>query len=163
VLLRLIMAAVLIPLVELVLLTQLNQRTGIIGTVGIILVTGVVGAWLAKRQGRAVWQQIHQQLSSGKTPSRAITEGVMILIAGALLITPGLLTDVLGLLLLVPAFRAAVARRLTAWFLKRTEIKFRSTSFVHEPLDPSAATDPSQPHAEPSVRVVDPDATRISR
>jgi UPF0716 protein FxsA len=153
VLVRLILAAVLIPLVELVLLDQLRDHIGLAATIGIVLITGVIGAWLARRQGRAVWLQIHRQLQRGQTPSREITEGVMILIAGAFLITPGLLTDALGFLLLMPQFRTAAARLLTAWFLKRTAMKFQSATFVRSTgfADEDVTTDGSA-----KVRVVDP-------
>jgi len=161
VLLRLILAAVLIPLIELALLRQLSLHTGWTVTVGIVLVTGVAGAWLAKRQGRSVWLQIHQQLQSGQTPSRAITEGVMILIAGTLLITPGLLTDLLGLAMLIPACRRIAARQLTAWFLKRTKVQFQSMSFGVE--EEFVKTPESASSEQPSVRVVDPDAPRITQ
>lgn len=149
-LVRLILAAVLIPLVELVLLDELSDQIGMTGTVGLILVTGAIGATLARRQGRSVWRQIHNQLQQGQSPSREITEGVIILLAGALLLTPGLLTDGLGFLMLVPPLRSTAARWLTRWFLKRTSVQFRS---VTPPRRPPPGEHES---SGASVRVVDP-------
>lgn len=159
-LLRLILAAVLIPLVELALLKQLNDQIGFWSTVVIILITGAIGATLARRQGRAVWLQIHQQLQQGRSPSREITDGVMILLAGVFLITPGLLTDAVGFVLLVPQIRRRVARWLTAWFLRRTAVQFQSGTWSQVTAETTVAGVSGNGAERPVVRVVDPgDAT----
>ena len=80
---------VLVPLIELVLLSQLLQRTGMMTTLLVVFLTGIVGVSLTRRQGMKAWKGAHQQMAQGKSPSKEILDGVMILLAGAFLITPG--------------------------------------------------------------------------
>ena len=87
---KLLLAFILVPLIELTLLLQLNQRAGFPTTLLIVVFTGILGVSLARRQGLNVWRAIHQQLAQGKNPSAEIMNGVMVLLAGAFLMTPGL-------------------------------------------------------------------------
>ena len=147
---RILLFLVLIPLVELVLLSQLLHRTGLMLTLAVVFVTGIVGVNLARRQGSLAWRAIHQQMSSGKTPSKEILDGVLILFAGVFLITPGLLTDIVGFSLLVPRLRTVVGTRLVRWFMTRTTATFQS---VTSPAVDDFDDDPTE---KPTVRVVDP-------
>lgn len=149
---RLILFFVLVPLVELVLLSQLLTHTGLLPTIALVLITGVIGANLAKQQGMQVWKSIHEQMAQGKTPSREILNGVMILVAGALLITPGVLTDICGFLLLVPRLRIKLGVLLARWFKVKTVSTFQSKVW------PDGGV-PSDENVEeqPSVRVIDPE------
>ena len=74
----------------------------------IVVITAFVGSWLVSRQGRATWLQFRTELAAGGVPTKPLVHGAMILVAGALLLTPGFLTDVVGLLLLVPAVRESL-------------------------------------------------------
>jgi len=103
---------VVVPLVELWLLTSLSQRIGLVETFAIVLLTGFIGAVVAKRQGLRTWWAIQQQMARGEAPGAMLIDGVMILVAGALLVTPGVLTDALGLALLIPLVRAGIRQRL---------------------------------------------------
>ncbi len=156
---RIILVFILVPLIELVLLSQLYDRTNLFVTVGIVILTGFIGAQLARRQGLKVWRTIQQQMAAGKAPSQEILDGVMILIAGAFLITPGILTDSVGFMLLVPRFRRLLGHRLTRWFRDNTVGKFQAT-FTSTAYEQSGG-----PHAfneeAPSVRVVDPKRERL--
>ncbi len=149
---RIILFFVLVPLVELVLLSQLLTHTGLLTTIGLVLITGVLGASLARQQGMDVWQSIHLQMAQGKTPSREILSGVMILVAGALLITPGVLTDICGFLLLIPQLRIKLGLLLARWFKVKTVSTFKDKVWP-EGSGPSQETDEEQP----SVRVIDPE------
>ena len=84
-------------------------------------ITGVVGASLARRQGLAVVGRAQDQMARGELPAGSLADGVMILVAGALLITPGILTDAFGFLLLVPMFRDAVKSVVMNWLRKAIE------------------------------------------
>ena len=121
-LLRLILIFTILPLIELWLLMWISTQTGVILTISLVIITGVIGAALARRQGWRVWSEIQAQLARGETPAGILLDGLMILIAGALLITPGVLTDIIGFALLIPRFRAFIKRRLTDWFKKRTVV-----------------------------------------
>lgn len=155
---RIFLILILIPLVELVLLHQLYQGTNIVVTVFVVLITGIVGLNLARRQGMQAWKNIHLETSSGRTPSKEILNGVMILLAGAFLITPGLLTDVVGFALLVPQLRLKLGGKLMYWFRQKTVTTFQSKVWPDGPPNAGPAQDYHADDAEqPSVRVVEPD------
>lgn len=153
---RLILFIVLIPLIELVLLSQLLNRAGLLVTLGLVFATGIVGVSLARQQGFRVWRSIHEQLAQGKTPSREILSGVMILLAGAFLITPGVLTDTLGFLLLVPRLRIILGTFLFDWFRNRTVATFRANVWSRREQAPGDVQS-----EQPTVRVLDPDHPKV--
>ncbi|MCA9597737.1 MAG: FxsA family protein [Myxococcales bacterium] len=109
---------IVVPLVELYLLLWLGSIIGFWPTVGITIVTGVLGGSLAKREGIRVWRQWRTALAEMRPPETGVVDGVLVLIGGALLITPGVLTDLTGLFLLLPPTRklvaAAIRRRIDA-------------------------------------------------
>ncbi|MEN9581899.1 MAG: hypothetical protein RJA70_4908 [Pseudomonadota bacterium] len=105
---------VVVPLAELYLLLWLSGIIGFWPTVGITLVTGVVGGSLAKREGLRVYRQWSQAMNEWRVPEAGLVEAVLVLLGGVLLITPGVLTDVTGVLLLIPPSRRAVARWVKA-------------------------------------------------
>jgi len=103
---------VVVPLVELYLLLWIGRFIGFWPTVGIVLVTGLLGSTLAKREGLKVWRAWQRSLETLTPPEQGVVDGVLVLIGGALLITPGVLTDMLGLMLLIPTTRGLVAARV---------------------------------------------------
>jgi len=104
----------LVPLAEVALLIWTGRHIGVWPSLGIILGTGLLGAWLARREGRRAWQRVREALGAGQLPGREVVEALLVLVAGVLLVTPGLLTDCAGLLLLLPPCRRWVAGRLLA-------------------------------------------------
>ena len=110
----LIFLFIVVPSVELILLVWIGQRIGTLATVGLIFATGVVGASLARQQGVATIARLRKDLDAGRLPAEPIVDGVLILVAAAVLLTPGVLTDLVGFLCLVPA-----CRRLLKYYLKR--------------------------------------------
>ena len=109
-LLRLLILFVTVPLIELYLLLKLASVTGVGATVLLVIVTGVIGSWLAKREGLIAWQKFHAALAGGRMPSREIQDGLMIVFSAALLLTPGLLTDIVGFLMLIPFGRNLIRK-----------------------------------------------------
>jgi UPF0716 protein FxsA len=101
---------VIVPVIEIVLFYFVGTSIGIWPTLALVILTAFIGSWLVSRQGRATWMEFRRELSAGEVPTRTIVHGAMILVAGALLLTPGFLTDVVGLMLLVPAVREALRR-----------------------------------------------------
>ncbi len=95
-----------LPAVELALLIELGSRLGTPATIALIILTGMVGASLARWQGLGVIGRMQSELAKGELPAGSLVDGVIILLASALLVTPGVLTDVFGFLCLVPAFRS---------------------------------------------------------
>ena len=107
---RLLILFIVVPVVELALLIEIGQRVGTLATIGLIMGTGFVGASLARQQGISTLARLRKDLDAGRLPAEAIIDGVMILVAAAVLITPGVLTDLFGFLCLVPAFRRPLKR-----------------------------------------------------
>ncbi len=119
--LRLLLLFTVVPLVELFLLVKLGTIIGIGPTVLIVICTGVLGAWLARSQGLGVLRRITEDLNQGRMPTGSLVDGLLILIAGAVLLTPGLITDALGFFLLLPPGRALVRKAITTRLSRRSE------------------------------------------
>jgi len=112
---RLAMLFIRVPLMELYLLIQVGSLVGVEITIGIVVVTGLVGAWLARFQGLKALNEVRASLSVGEMPADALIDGLLILVAGAVLLTPGLLTDALGFGLLIPRGRRIVRSLVRRW------------------------------------------------
>ena len=109
---KLALLFVVVPLLELALLIQIGQWVGFLPTMALVVFTGVTGAMLARLEGlRTLWK-LRADLARGQLPGQAIMDGMSILVGGALLLTPGILTDVVGFSLLLPVTRHAIQRRV---------------------------------------------------
>lgn len=117
---RLLLLFTSVPLIELALLVQIDRHIGLAATLGLVIATAMIGAWLARSQGLRVLARLQTELRSGRMPAEPLLDGLMIFVAGAVLLTPGLLTDLFGFFLLAPAgrglVRRAVAKRLRLHF-----------------------------------------------
>lgn len=109
---RLLLAFTLVPLAELWLLLRIGSVLGGPWTLALVVITGIAGATLARREGARAWSAVHTELSAGKLPGRELIEALLVLVAGIVLVTPGVLTDVAGLALLSRPIRSAVVRGL---------------------------------------------------
>lgn len=106
-----------VPLVELYVIVQVAGGIGIIPTLALLIGMSIAGAWLLKQQGVAVWRKLQAASARGEIPAKEVVDGALILFGGALLLTPGFVTDIVGLALLLPPSRAVV-RRAGGGFLK---------------------------------------------
>ena len=97
-----------VPLIELYVIIQVGQAIGALPTIGLLLLSSIVGTALMRSQGRAVWRRFQATVAAGRPPAREVIDGVLVIVGGALLLAPGFLTDVLGILLLAPPSRAVV-------------------------------------------------------
>jgi len=147
---KLLLLFVALPAAELALLIELGSRFGTLHTLGLIVFTGIVGASLARSQGLGVVRAIQSEVAAGRLPAESMLDGVMILLAGALLVTPGILTDTFGFLCLVPAFR----RRLRNFVWKRLQAAVeQNRAALHVDFgDPFAAPDPRHERVVYDVR-----------
>lgn len=109
-----------LPLAEMALLIWAGSRIGLVATLAIVVVTGVLGASLVKRQGVSVWYSAQERLAEGSLPTQELAHGAMLLVAGAFLLTPGFITDIAGFALLVPVVREGLRRRIGARFSRRS-------------------------------------------
>ncbi|TCO68768.1 FxsA family protein [Marinisporobacter balticus] len=107
-LMRLIILFTVVPLVELALLFKLNGYIGFVYTLGIVIFTGVLGAYLAKSQGKEILLRIKHEMGQGRLPGEQLINGLCVLIGGAMLLTPGILTDICGFILVIPITREIV-------------------------------------------------------
>ena len=119
---RLLLLFTLVPLIELALLIELGQLTNVATTISIVILTGIIGAYLARREGIKAWRRLEQSMREGVSPADELIEALLILIAGAVLITPGLLTDLFGFGLLIPPVRKWMRNRLSRHFRNRIVI-----------------------------------------
>ena len=113
--LKLLFLFTVVPCVELYLLFEVSDHIGGLETIYLVLLTGIVGASMAKREGLSVIQQIQEASVNGEPPADKLVEGLMVLVGGILLVTPGILTDVFGLSLIFP-----LSRRLLVGLVKRS-------------------------------------------
>lgn len=119
---RLILLFVLLPLVELFLLIRIGQLIGPVPTIALCVVTGIVGATLTRRTGRSILQRMQGEMAQGRVPARELVEGLMVLVSGVVLLTPGVLTDLAGFLLLIGPVRRRVAGVLIHIFRGRVQV-----------------------------------------
>ena len=117
--LKLFFAFTLIPVIELYLLIKLGALIGLFNTLLLVILTGVSGAYLARLQGLETMLKVRERLQQGETPAEEMLDAMIIFIAGIVLLTPGLLTDITGLLLLFPAtrlrFKIWLRQKLYQW------------------------------------------------
>lgn len=119
----LLLLFIVVPVVELWLLFQLSNAFGFFTALALVFGTGLLGAWLAKWQGLQAIMRLQNEMQQGMVPAGAIGDGALILVAGILLITPGMISDCLGLLLLIPPFRKLVLAGLRKWFAGRIRVQ----------------------------------------
>ena len=118
---RLLTLFVLLPLIELALLIQVGRWIGLFWTLALVVATGFLGATLARRQGLRAWRAIQAEMHAGRVPGAALVDGLLVLIGGIVLLTPGILTDLVGFSLLVPVTRNALKRALRDRFERAIE------------------------------------------
>lgn len=115
---RVIALFIIVPLIEMAILIEIGQRIGTWKALFLVIITGLIGGILARLEGLEVWRRLQDELARGQVPQESLVSGLLVLIGGVLLITPGLITDIVGFLLLIP-----ITRRL---FLKPLKKKFAS-------------------------------------
>ena len=97
----LVLLVLLVPIAELYVIDRVVEAIGIGWTLALLVADSVLGAWLLRAQGRAVWRRFNEILAQGRVPHREVVDGMLVIFGGAFLITPGFLTDVVGVLLLL--------------------------------------------------------------
>jgi len=120
-----------VPLIELYLLIQVGAWVGFWATVGLVILTGVVGAALARREGFRVLAEWQDAMSRGHMPRDGVVGSLLVLVGGLLLITPGILTDIMGFALMVPSVRSTVSAMVQSWMaakVQRGEVRVVTSS-----------------------------------
>jgi UPF0716 protein FxsA len=114
----LVVIFILVPIAELYVIIKVGEAIGLLPTLLLLLADAVLGSMLLRHQGRAAWIRFNRALAEGRLPHKEVFDGVLVIMGGALLLTPGFLTDILGLILLIPPTRALV-RAMSARFVRR--------------------------------------------
>ncbi len=152
---RIFLAFTIIPLVELYLLFKLAQATSLPATILLVIVTGFIGSVLARSQGMQAWRRFHAAIGEGRMPGQEIQEGLLIAFAAAMLLTPGLLTDVAGFALLIPFSRQWIRRFLAVRLKSRFHLQVgeftRPTRGGGEVVDAEGVRPVNKEHQEPAL------------
>ena len=124
-----------VPFVEIYLLVEIGARIGAPWTILLVVLTAIVGAWLVRIQGLSTWRRFQASLARNELPATALIEGLCLLVAGALLLTPGFFTDAAGFACLIPPLRRALIKyflQRSAWKVTQGPAQPRNSN---EPLD----------------------------
>lgn len=116
---RLLIIFTLVPIVELYVLLEAGRQIGVVPTIGLIFLTGIAGAFLARTQGFQLINRIQNDLNAGRLPANEMIDGAMILAGGLLLLTPGFCTDLFGFCLLTPLTRNSLKGWLKVWLERK--------------------------------------------
>ncbi len=112
---KLLILFVIVPVTELYILIEVGKKIGSLTTIGIIILTGIIGAYLVKSQGFMILKKIQNDLNEGIMPGDSLIQGAIILAGGILLLTPGFVTDIIGFIFLIPVSRNIVKKYLLKW------------------------------------------------
>ena len=153
--LLLLVVFIALPIAELYVIIQVGGSIGVLPTLALLVLDSLLGAALLRTQGRTAWARFNRALGEGRVPAREVFDGAMVILGGALLLTPGFITDVFGLILLIPATRALVRRAAAA--LARRRVSFGWT--VMGPGAADAGTGPAAGRSRPRSRSYDYDGT----
>jgi UPF0716 protein FxsA len=125
--LLLIALFILVPIAELAVIIQVGQAIGVWWTIAILIADSVLGSLLMRSQGRAAWRRFNETLGAARVPAREVADGVLVIFGGALLLTPGFLSDIVGLLFLLPPTRALIRRVFLRQAMKRITVTMVGT------------------------------------
>ena len=114
-----VVALIVVPLIELYVLVQTSEALGLVPTLLLLLVMSLLGGYLLRREGTKTWRALRTALQAGRLPAKEVADGALVILGGALLLTPGFVTDAVGLLCILPPSRAVLRRMLTGFFARR--------------------------------------------
>ena len=125
---KLLILFIIVPVTELYILIEVAKKIGSLTTIGVIILTGIIGTYLVKNQGFMILRKIQEDLNEGIMPGDSLIQGAIILAGGILLLTPGFVTDILGFIFLAPVSRNIVKKYLLKWLkgkIKEGNIYYR--------------------------------------
>jgi UPF0716 protein FxsA len=110
------LAFLVVPIIEIAVIIKVGAAIGVLNTIGLLILSSIVGSWLMKREGLGVLRRIQESMAAGRVPGKELVDAFLILFGGALMLAPGFLTDIAGMALLLPPVRAGVRRLLRRRF-----------------------------------------------
>src|SRR5215213_7717076 len=120
--LLLILLFIAVPIAELAVIIQVGDWLGFWPTLGILIADSILGSMLMRAQGRSAWRRFNEAIRAGRAPAREVADGVLVIFSGALLLTPGFLSDIVGLLFLLPPTRAVMRRLFLREAMRRITV-----------------------------------------
>jgi len=132
---KLLLIFILTPMVELFLLIEIGKAIGTLEVILLTIATGIAGAALAKSQGISLLKKIQREMAEGRVPAANLVDGLMILMGGILLLTPGVLTDAFGFLFLIPWTRVFLKKLLMRWMMNKIQKEQFHIHINHRPWD----------------------------
>jgi UPF0716 protein FxsA len=157
--LLLVVALVGVPILELYVLLQVGQVLGVLPTLVLLVLMSLVGAWLLRREGTRAWQAFRGALASGRLPAKEVADGALVILGGALLLTPGFATDAFGLCCVIPPTRAVLRRLLTRAVAQRLQVGGVVGGLAAERLRRETGPAPGRPGRGGRGDVVDGEVT----
>jgi UPF0716 protein FxsA len=148
----LVLLFIVMPIVEIYVIIQVGQAIGPLWTILLLIADSVIGARLLSWQGRQAWRSFQEALAAGRMPHNEILDGVMVIFGGALLLTPGFITDIFGLIFLLPPTRAVLRR----FFLRSLGRRGTIARVVVRSVPMRRREPPGPPSATPSPRTPPP-------
>jgi UPF0716 protein FxsA len=130
----LLLIFIVVPIIEMMVLIEVGSLIGTLPTIGLVVLTAAVGVWLLRLEGMLTLRRFQEKLSRGELPETELLEGIMLLVGGALLLTPGFVTDAIGFTCLIPFLRRPIAR----WIITRGIMRAIRSGQPHNkrPFDP---------------------------
>jgi UPF0716 protein FxsA len=119
VLLPLVLLFIVVPIVEIYVIIQVGQAIGALWTIALLVADSIIGSLLMRSQGRASWRRFNEAIAAGRIPAREVVDGALVIFGGALLLTPGFVTDIFGAAFLLPPSRAVIRGLLLRRFAGR--------------------------------------------
>jgi len=128
---KLFLLFTIVPLCELALLIKIGEVVGLSYTIALVIFTGALGAWLARQQGIAVIAEVNTSMSKGVMPTNALVEGLLILVGGALLVTPGVVTDIFGFAMVVPFTRKLIRESVKRYMVSQVRVSVNNGGGIY--------------------------------
>jgi len=145
----LVVIFILVPIAELYVIIQVGEAIGLVPTLILLLADALLGSLLLRHQGRAAWIRFNRALAEGRVPHKEVFDGVLVIMGGALLLTPGFLTDIVGLIFLIPPTRALIRAMSARFVRRRLALGSAAWSFGTSRRPPRPRPAPGGPSARP--------------
>jgi UPF0716 protein FxsA len=149
VLLPLVLLFIVVPIVEIYVIIQVGQAIGALWTIALLVADSILGSVLMRSQGRAAWRRFNETVAGGRVPAREVLDGVLVIFGGALLLTPGFVTDIFGLSLLLPPTRAVIRGVLVRRFAGRLIVAVPGSARRRPPGRDGADVDSTATEVDP--------------
>ena len=148
-LLPLVLLFIVIPIVEIYVIIQVGQAIGPWWTIALLIADSIIGAMLMRSQGRTAWRRFNEAIAAGRIPAREVVDGALVIFGGALLLTPGFVTDIFGAAFLLPPTRAAIRALLVRRFAGRLIVAVPGGGRRRPPGGPGADVDSTATEVDP--------------